>query len=782
MTTMESLDFCNEAGQAIARLKIYAFSQGSSSTVASLIRTDDLEARENGEEPLQLLEGCRYEFEFEPHCFSLSIANADNGCIIETSHLSGRRHTGFLATGLNTGRLALVAKTELPDGPTGKAAVEVRSRKVSYREDYRIMLEDITDQCMDLLLQLRAPTSLRLVPDAGSTPQTITQRFAFLKAIIGSENFQNALRRISSHPHQCWEPEEVEVSIRHGVKQDGRTLRQLASSTNRESLPNSHPLKSRIASLPRRITVYRHTRSEDTPENRFIKFALETFDSFLGQMLQRLNEIGSQDARLREDIASLQNHLENALGTDLMRSVSKPDFLPLGSPVLQRKEGYREIYQAWIRFDMAARLIWHGGDDVYHAGQRDIATLYEYWVFFKLLDVFSGVFQLEKPEINELIEETEDGFSLKLRSGKHLCFDGFSTQHGRQLRAQLGYNRTFSHKSPQTTILPSSWTERMRPDYTLSIWPGEFSATEAEAQELMVHIHFDAKYRIDNFKQLFGVDDSELAEDALEQDLAVEKQEQKRGSYKRADLLKMHAYRDAIRRSHGAYIIYPGDMSKQWTSYHELLPGLGAFPLKPGTQTTELSDFIHAIVRHLCNRANARERLSYHVDQIYHSQDQAAHYEVLQPIPERLNEGNRLPPPSETHVLVGWYKTNEHLQWVLKNKLYNFRMDSSRGSLRLPREVAGAQYLLLHTDKGVTCPTLLKISADGPRVFSRERLIEKAYPGKPSQPFYLVFDVEPAHGFEGYHWDYLKLPERAAGRNSATPQWLTLDVLMQSTR
>ena len=42
------------------------------------------------------------------------------------------------------------------------------------------------------------------------------------------------------------------------------------------------------------------------------------------------------------------------------------------------------------------------------------------------------------------------------------------------------------------------------------------------------------------------------------ENLDAEKAEQRAGNYKRADLLKMHAYRDAIRRSAGAYVLYPG--------------------------------------------------------------------------------------------------------------------------------------------------------------------------------------------------------------------------------
>lgn len=778
MLASEILEFTDSRGQGVARLSLYALDDVAStpSDTVSLIRLNDAAAREQGEEPIQLIEGARYEYEFAGEHFRLDAADGEPGRLIESSHLTGRRHTGFLSTGLNTGRLTLVVRDE---GGTlmGTAAVEVRSRKISYRDDYRHMLEDITERCIDLLMELRAPAALRAAPDPGHTPQTLAQRFAFLKALLGSQTFQNALHRIASHPHQRWEPEEITLDTRRGFRPDARALRQLARATRRVQLPESHPLRATITSLPERISLYRNVQTEDTPENRFVKFSLQTFSGFLALMSQRLDRASAADVRLRNELSALISQLDAALGADVFRGVSPPDMLPLGSPVLQHKEGYREVYQAWLRFDMAARLVWHGGEDMYHAGQRDIATLYEYWVFFKLLDIVTSVFKLDRPAATELMEETADGFGLKLKSGEQLGFDGVTFAGVRPLRARFSYNRSFSRKARQ---LEGSWTERMRPDYTLSLWPAEFSDQDAEAQELMVHVHFDAKYRIDNIQQLFGRDDAELDPVGATADLNEEMLEQKQGRYKRADLLKMHAYRDAIRRTQGAYVLYPGALKKEpWRTYHEILPGLGAFSIKPGQGEEALTRFIRDVVAHVCDRATSRERLSYHVDQVYRVQEGPANYAVLNKLPEKDgSSGRRTPPLAETHVLVGWYKSDAHLEWILKSRLYNFRMDTERGSLRLKPEVSGAQYLLLHSHKGATSQSLMRVSNEGPRVLSREALKAKGYPGEPSRPFYLVYDLIQTEGFEGYEWDYKKLPERLQNRQSADPQTVTLDALM----
>lgn len=768
-----TLDFTDAQGNFVVRLKLFDL-DGVSTSSPSLVCIDSALARERGEESVQLMEGARYEYEFEGAGFRLDAADGEPGRLIEASRLQGRGHTGFVSTGLSTGRLGLVVRDEAGE-LLGSAAVEVRSRKLGYRDDYRMMLEDITERCIDLLMDLRASTSLRAAPNPGHSPKTISQRFAFLKALLGSPQFKNALHRVTSHPHQRWEPEETTIETRRGFRPNARSLRELARSPRRTPLPSTHPLAATIASLPERISLYRNVQTEDTPENRFIKFALQSFSGFLALMRQRLDQCNTSDVRLRTELDALSSELDITLNADVFRGVSPPDMLPLGSPVLQRKEGYREIYQAWLRFDMAARLVWNGGDDVYQAGQRDIATLYEYWVFFKLLDIVTSVFKLERPAADQLMRPTADGFGLMLKSGEQLGFEGVTFAGARPLRARFSYNRSFVRSAVRTTA--GSWTERMRPDYTISLWPADFLEQDAEAQELMVHVHFDAKYRIDSIEQLFGLDDGKMDVSGVLADLADEKREQRLGRYKRADLLKMHAYRDAIRRTQGAYVLYPGDLSQRWQGFHEILPGLGAFPLKPGGGDTTLTQFISDVVMHACNRATTRERQSYH---LYNTQEAPAFYEVLHKLPEKVAGMRRAPPLAETHVLIGWYKDSAHLDWVLNSKLYNFRMDAERGSLRLKPEVSGAAYLLLHSHRGATSPILLSLSTAGPRVLSRETLRSKGYPGAEDSErrFYLVYDVTPAEGFEGYQWDYTKLPERMKNRRSAEPQTVTLDELM----
>ena len=54
----------------------------------------------------------------------------------------------------------------------------------------------------------------------------------------------------------------------------------------------------------------------------------------------------------------------------------------------------------------------------------------------------------------------------------------------------------------------------------------------------------------------------------------------------------MHAYKDAIRRTGGAYILYPGTENQVIHGFHEIIPGLGAFAISPKDYDKSIQAFL----------------------------------------------------------------------------------------------------------------------------------------------------------------------------------------------
>jgi predicted component of viral defense system (DUF524 family) len=728
-----------------------------------------------GEAPYQILEGQSYHYKIQ-NDYSVQIASVGKEAFGIVTPNKFENNIGIISPNTYVGTLVLGIFFKDETEPLSNVKIEVRSSKADYREDYRKMLANITEHAVDLIFQHSSPVTQSVEVDFEKDPETLYQRFAFIKSVLDSEEFKNAVNKIVSSPVTRWIESEIEKDIRGIGRLNHRGLRQIASATNRIMIPMGHPLRyQNIESVPLKIKTAYKKETIDTPENRFVKHALNSFLSFVG----RIRALSEADSRIFMEASKLERRLEQMLGHSVFKEISEPQILSLNNPVLQRKEGYREILRVWLMFDLAAKLVWHGGDDVYGVGKRNVAVLYEYWLFFVLLDIIKEVFGIEPKK--DLIVDTNDRLCLQLRQGKHFPIEGVCEKKSRKLNIQFSYNRTFSGKMNYPD--GGSWTKNMRPDYTLSIWPFGIGSDKAEEEELIVHIHFDAKYRVDKLTTIFGDENNDDDEERKERLLNEEKEEQNRGNYKRADLLKMHSYKDAIRRTAGAYILYPGDeMSYKGKGFHELLPGLGAFAIDPSPSNNgkqELTSFLEDVVTHFINKASQREKASFEQYLIHknapHNEDK-----VEEPIPEEYGSNRII--PDDTYVLIAFCKSEAHLKWVRNAKLYNARIGNKINDITLNKKGISAKYILLHLNGTLQSNEIYELKDEGTAVFTNRDLKNKNYPTDPKVGYYLVykFENDVREGFGNLTWDISKLVANVKTRKIRKPFAVSISELMKA--
>ena len=696
------------------------------SSKKDILKYDD---EANDEEPQYLLrEGCSYLYEIigglEDHVYQF----AEKSGILFYSLNKKHRNRGTIKTGNYVGTLRL----EIIDLDTserlGLVELEIESEKLDYRSDYQTMLNEIEEYYTDLVLQQGSPVTQKLEIDEETTYNTLYQKFSFLRSIVENPIFVESIHKIISNPIRKWSDTCTERSIVQVKRLSRQNIRQIATSNDRSPLPAgmSTRLPSGLHSLPRHLTVNDKIDTVDVHENQFVKFVLRAFLMFCAELRSKKNCTNP----LKLEIDNTTDIINNYLDNQFFYQVSMPSHMNINSPVLQRKEGYREVMQAWLMFDLAAKLSWHGGDDIYDAGKKNVATLYEYWLYFKLLELICDFFDIKKTEKSKLVTTDSDGIDLNIIQGKTLKIQGKHQTENRLLNVAFYYNRSFGRITSREESIhkAGSWTTTMRPDYTLSIWPGEISESEAERQELIVHIHFDAKYKRnkilleDNDNEDY---DSRVEEDSIttEDPLLKEKQQQELGIYKRGDLLKMHAYKDAIRRTSGAYILYPGTVNKELRGFHEIIPGLGAFCIRPGhfaEDSRYLKEFLNDVKQHLLDRTSEREKLSFYHFDIY---KEANPFVIKDELPEPVGD-NRDFLPDETYVLIGYVKDKEQLEWIRKKGLYNYRAGKQRGSVKIDKKTVSAKYILLMGSHKSIC--IYKLNEEGPRIMSRSELVSTA--------------------------------------------------------
>jgi uncharacterized protein len=629
---------------------------------------------------VELLEGAEYRYTWEDVPAEISSLIADPEEIFQPDTVDGK--SGRLRPGLATGTV----RVSLRAGPLsiGQLELEVRSRKLTYQSEYRWMLRDIAERMTELVINRFAASNAHFELDDTRDAVTLYQRFAFLRALFESESFQGALSEITRRPHTAWETTSEIVRPGAGIRAGSYVVRQFAKGGPRSAWPGGV-----IPSVPSHLKRTRTDATHDTTPNRFVKFALEHWCQILGDIDRGLAQTQATPAtaRGRREIGSVMSQLEEVLQCEMLSEVGALTRFPADDQVLQKREGYRDVFKAYMETEFAARLSWQSSSEDFGAGQRDVAALYEYWAFIQLSQLVADLVG-QTFDMTPLVQSRPDGLTVGIRTGVETVLAGVVERFDRRMKVELCFNRTYR----RGTASNASWTRPMRPDYSLLISPAEGEPAFFEP----IVLHFDAKYRVDFVKEIFGSDDEEHDADIPRGRATLE-----RGGVLRADLLKMHAYRDAIQRTAGAYVLYPGgdneETGLQYPEYHELLPGLGAFVLRPtdtgiASGTLALRRFISDVFDHVATRLTRHERGRYWLGEVYGR----AHLSLMTRVFE--------PPPSDTSVLLGFVKSPEQWNWIQERKVYNVRAEGRRGGVSADATLLQSQLLLLY------CPSMDKVA------------------------------------------------------------------------
>jgi predicted component of viral defense system (DUF524 family) len=653
-------------------------------------------------------------------------------------------------------------------------AIEVHSSKIDYhdknlknklgefRSEYQLMLDDIAEYSSELVMQYNVPiqqsyeTGLEQLDDE----KQLYQRFLFVRSLFKNQEFEESVQKIISNPATKWMTELEDKDVRSIRRFSSKNIRELASRPNRTSF---HGIINGLNDVPLKISSTKKVESLDTPENRFIKHILESYLKFCETIVAKFEK--AKMSKELGELGAITQRIENLLNQPFFKEINRPSSLKINSPILQRRSGYRELLRSWLRFHLTAQLSWHfdeNDDNLFTGGKKDIASLYEYWVFFVLfnsLHIKYGQLTNKDPQkwVEGLIVQDQFGLGLMLQEGKTRAFEFKFKDSKRPLNICFYYNRSFVGGRIYEKKRAGSYSKAFRPDYTLSIWPDGKTQDEAEESESIVHIHFDAKYKVEySFIKEERPQDIENEEEYASAIVTARDKEEKEGKFKNVDLYKMHAYKDAIRRSGGAYILYPGnaDPETKYLGFHEIIPGVGAFALRPNNETdasSKISAFIDEVIKNLEDVLSQREQMALSSKHIYSSPPALIVDHKLDDLCRSLaiNDEN----PSDINVLVGYYKSTKHLEWIEKNLVYNIRYG---GKHIVNAQMLSSRFLVLYGDGSFQQTHIFEIDSNNGRLLNKSDLLQIKpikYPSKPSSNHYFVFKLKEKIVLENFAFD-----------------------------
>ncbi len=422
---------------------------------------------------------------------------------------------------------------------------EVLSTKLNYHDHWKKIIEDIEQEYRMLSLDYMRRTFHGFSPDtSGDTPEIIWW------SVFNNEQkkFIKACKNIIDRPRHRL----------HGKETYKRADRLTFIPSSIENELAEH--RNDTAHLYR---VEKRVWTNDTQENRFLKFALGQIAAKYETLKKRIEAVKNASEVMKEDMQTTLAVLKCLQRNPFFRTVGNYKGMSQESLVLQKATGYSQVYRTWSLLRRSYSL----NDGIYRLQTKDIATLYEIWCFIEVSHIVKEKLHLSDDDIDHRNRMEMNGlFTWDLGKGEHSRI--LFKKDGIEL-AELIYNPKSSERENKSVgikdlVVP---TVPQKPDIVLQL-------TKSDLQEgLKLTYLFDAKYRIDG-KDKNGVDVP--PEDAINQ---------------------MHRYRDAIyykdyqtdslkKEVIGGYILFPGDgeptdvaVSKFYQTIDKV--NIGAFPLRP---------------------------------------------------------------------------------------------------------------------------------------------------------------------------------------------------------
>ncbi|MBR4732399.1 MAG: restriction endonuclease-like protein, partial [Lachnospiraceae bacterium] len=405
--------------------------------------------------------------------------------------------------------------------------IEVFPSKITYKEDYVQMIDDISEMVCEVALDFMRKT-YRTFSLGDNKNSLLSVYFQILSVIYN--DYMNAVARITNIPHHKLITEHYVVPAHKAKRTDRVTEKWIIKHPEQVTVVSDGIMVDKVLAAVKQVTY-------DTTENRFVKFILSSTLKKLESFKKRYVDYVGSAKQIEEHVLAEADHMvreiRRVLNMSFLREVSEYTAAQSMSLVFGMAPGYRELYKCYIVLQKSLSV--HG--DVFKMSPKDTAQLYEYWCFIKLFNILkSNKYKLKTPDI---IKIDNNGITITLVKGAK-SEARFISPQGELIT--LTYNPSES----------KTQTVNQRPDNVLEL--------EKKGSQVTYKYVFDAKYRIERNP------DGNYYPDV-------------NPGPKVDDINTMHRYRDSIvyenpkskftfeKTMFGAYILFPYDKEDLYENF-----------------------------------------------------------------------------------------------------------------------------------------------------------------------------------------------------------------------
>ncbi|MBL8811599.1 MAG: DUF2357 domain-containing protein [Planctomycetaceae bacterium] len=363
------------------------------------------------------------------------------------------------------------------DRPVLDLDLEVFPTKIDYETDYREILADLQQSVRSLAYEyLRSTFQFGKV--AATAKPTQLEWLLLLREVI--EQLRKAIQEVSHHPRRGL-VRRARVSRIEKIKKLNSALRgQIRRGQGRGMM-----LTTVVGCVREQLIDSSPESTLDTAEHRWLKRQLTEIQQELARISQSLDhaEQSARKAAIVSEVVAMEQAVTRMLTVEPIREANGDPPPGFASLALLSSPGYREAYQTCMLLKMGLRL----EGDAFRVSVKDLNVLYEYWVFFAMVEILRQAYG-DVEDFGNLFRLQRSGLHVGLIQGRQQSIH-FTTS--KTSRITITYNPQFQNKD--TTLVPQ------KPDILIRCehdgWP-------------QLQLICDAKYRIDateEYRSQFGI-------------------------------------------------------------------------------------------------------------------------------------------------------------------------------------------------------------------------------------------------------------------------------------
>jgi uncharacterized protein len=437
---------------------------------------------------------------------------------------------------------------------------EVFPQKMDYSSDFKAMMTEVSQIVSNLTYDILKETYQKAKPKStGFTTENewwniLDNLFESLVLNLG------VIRRMAKHEIQSSEvvipADRVRQASKHHIVWFGKNRKYIGKKEQGFKVGQNYYTH---APSKKKFVTY------DTWENRFVAWGIQSLIIKLKSFKKSINRqlTPSQEANYSSFIRRInlyQSRLQSILHENPFSEVGRFEKRSHFSATLTRGTGYREFLFIYLILSRGLDL---SENDIFKIDQKNVSTLYEYWCFLKLVQLFKE----QRPNsiaLQSLIKVKANKIKVELAKGEEskIAF----VDHETKLQTIVYFNKEYQKDKKRI------FTFNQRPDISVCFSKKEFANP--------FWYLFDAKYRFEEETNTL--------------------QAEKRFNVPQDAIGQLHRYRDAILHSEpistsyrkamknlGGVILYPyplleGDFLNN--VYYKSLKdiNIGALPFLPG--------------------------------------------------------------------------------------------------------------------------------------------------------------------------------------------------------